>query len=229
MNNVIAIDGPAGAGKSTLSKLLAEKLNFIYLDTGAMYRSITYLALKQGINLDDKKKLGELAERTEFEFRSSTANINSRVIVNDTDLTDFLRTNQIDKNVSTIAKIENVRSALLKKQRDIAKKGNIIMDGRDIGSRVLPNADLKFYVTASLDERARRRYLELKKKGNNFSFEDVKKKISKRDQLDMNRKISPLHQAKDAILIDTTDLTIKEALIKMIKIVKDEEDVKTII
>lgn len=229
MKNVIAIDGPAGAGKSTLSKLLAKKLGFIYLDTGAMFRSITYLAIEQDIDINDNQKLGELAEETNFDFKRSSSNVSNNILVNGVDLSNYIRTVIIDKNVSTVAKSKDVRTALLIKQREIAQKGNIIMDGRDIGSRVLPNADIKFYVTASLDERAKRRYLEIKNKDIDISFNEIKDKIAKRDQIDMDREISPLRKASDAIVIDTSNLTINQALDKMLNIVKGEEDVKTFI
>lgn len=229
MKNVIAIDGPAGAGKSTLSKLLAKNLGFIYLDTGAMYRSITYLAIEQDIDINDNQKLGELAEETNFDFKRSSSNVSNNILVNGVDLSNYIRTVIIDKNVSTVAKSKDVRTALLIKQREIAQKGNIIMDGRDIGSRVLPNADIKFYVTASLDERAKRRYLEIKNKDIDISFNEIKDKIAKRDQVDMDREISPLRKAPDAIVIDTSNLTINQALDKMLNIVKGEEDVKTFI
>ncbi|MEJ6950601.1 (d)CMP kinase [Natronospora cellulosivora (SeqCode)] len=229
MKNVIAIDGPAGAGKSTLSKLLARKLDFIYLDTGAMYRAITFLALENGIDINDNEKLGELAKNTNFEFKQCVKSNTNKIIVNGIDITNNLRKIRIDKNVSIVAKAKKVRSAMLIKQREIAKNGNIIMDGRDIGSRVLPDADIKFFVTASLDERSKRRYLEMKKNNKDISLEKIKEKISKRDKMDIEREISPLCKTSDAILIDTTNLSIKEALKKMIKIVKGEKDVKTII
>ena len=226
---VIAIDGPAGAGKSTVSKLLAKKLGFSYLDTGAMYRAVTYLVVKNNIDIDDKDNIGHLAENSSIFFLPPKEDGISHIIIDGEDVTDKIRTSTIDKNVSKIAKIKPVRRAMVKIQRKIAKNGNIIMDGRDIGSKVLPNADLKFFVTASLEERAKRRYLEIGERENNLNQDEVKNKIAKRDKLDSEREISPLVKTSDSILIDTTNLSIEETVNYMIDIVRGECNVKTTI
>lgn len=225
MGKVIAIDGPAGAGKSTVSKLLAKRLGFRYLDTGAMYRAITYFIIEKGININDKGEIDQLCKNINIDFMPPTDDGISHIFINDIDVTDKIRTSIVDKYVSIIAKIKAVRNNLIKIQKNIAVDGNIIMDGRDIGSQVLPDADFKFFVTASLDERARRRWLELKEKGINDSLEDIKKKISLRDKDDSEREISPLIKSDDAILVDTNDIDIQEVVNKMINIVKDEDNV----
>ncbi|MFW6305982.1 MAG: (d)CMP kinase [Bacillota bacterium] len=224
---VIAIDGPAGAGKSTISKILANKLGFRYLDTGAMYRAITYLALKKDINISNYDEINNMMENIEICFYPPQQDGKSHIVINEEDVTDKIRTTIIDQNVSAIAKIKIVRESMVKIQRSIAEYGNIIMDGRDIGSRVLPDADYKFFITASLEERARRRFLDIQKKSDNISYEEVKNKIAHRDKIDTERKISPLIKATDAVLIDTTNFTIEKAVEKILDIVKDERYEKT--
>lgn len=227
MGIVIAIDGPAGAGKSTAAKILAKKLSFSYLDTGAMYRAITYLVLKKGVDIKNYQKIGKVARNTDILFVPPGEDGISHIIVNNEDVTDKIRTSIIDRNVSKVARIKPVRESMVKIQRKIAQKGNIIMDGRDIGSKVLPDADIKFFITASLEERARRRYLDLEEKEKDADIEEVKRKIAERDKLDTEREISPLIRTSDSILIDTTNITIEETVDKMIDIVKGECNVKT--
>ncbi len=212
MNNVIAIDGPGGAGKSTVALKLAEKLGYKYLDTGAMYRALTYKILKENININNKEKVIELAQNTKITFTPSKENKKQRILIDNKDVTEHIRNEKIDKNVSMVAQIKGIREYLVKQQQKIAKKGKIIMDGRDIGTNVLPDADFKFYINASLDERARRRFLDEKNKKSEITYEKIKENLIKRDKIDTNRKHSPLKKADDAVEIDTTNLTIKETV-----------------
>ncbi len=227
IGTVIAVDGPAGAGKSTVSKLLANKLSFSYLDTGAMYRAITYLVLKNNININNHNNIGEIAKKSNILFVPPEEDGISHIIINGEDVTNKIRTSIIDKNVSKIAQIQEVRENMVMIQRQIANEGNIIIDGRDIGSKVLPNADIKFFITASLEERAKRRYLEIEKSGINPDLVKVKEKIASRDKTDSEREISPLIRVDDAIIIDTTNLSIEDTVKRMIDIVKGECNVKT--
>ncbi len=212
---VIAIDGPGGAGKSTAARLLAKKLNYDYLDTGAMYRAVTLEALNRGIDVNDKMALTGLAEEINISFSEN------RVYLNNRDVTGLIRKTEIDQNVSYVARIKGVREAMVNLQRKMARKGGIIVDGRDIGSNVLPDADLKIYLTAALEERARRRYKDLKI-NEDISFTDVKNHLKKRDMLDKKREISPLIKADDAVVVDTTDLNIEEVVQELLKIFAKE-------
>ncbi|QTL99971.1 (d)CMP kinase [Iocasia frigidifontis] len=219
----IAIDGPAGAGKSTIARILAKKLGYKYIDSGAIYRAITLLAIEQGVEAEDEIGLNRIANNIKIEFSPPDQNGINRVILNKVDVTDKLRGGIIDKNVSRIARVKGVRDALLIIQRRLAEDNNIVMDGRDIGSRVLPDAELKLYITASIEERAQRRFTELKEKDIDVDYEDIKSEIYKRDKLDKERKISPLVKAEDAFLLDTTDMSINEVLAKIIEIKKKVE------
>lgn len=221
MAGVIAIDGPAGAGKSTLSRLLARELGYRHLDTGAMYRAITWLAIERGIDLNNEEALTELARETEIKFLPADSNGVCPIIVNGQDLTDEIRKPLVNKYVSLVARIEGVREVMVKLQRKMAKEGEIIIDGRDIGSRVVPNADLKLFITASLEERARRRFNELKEKNLDLKFKEVREEIARRDKIDSEREVSPLVRVEDALLIDTTDLSIEE-VVKKIKTIIDK-------
>jgi CMP/dCMP kinase len=207
-NLIIAIDGPAGSGKSTTAKIVAQKLDFLYIDTGAMYRAMTYLALRNNI-LDDEKKVVELADRCEIEL--NFINGVTQVKVNGENLTDYIRTIDVNKNVSKISKIEGLRKILVKKQREMATKGNgVVMEGRDIGTVVFPDADVKVFLTAIIDERARRRAKEYAENGKHVPLNEIKSNLQYRDITDSNREASPLVKAEDAVLVDTSDVSIEE-------------------
>ena len=216
----IAIDGPAGAGKSTIARLAAKELGFVYVDTGAMYRAIAlYL-------LDNKT---DIYNEEELKRALSHININivyennvQHVFLDLVDVSEEIRSEKVGNMASTSSALAPVREKLLDLQRDIAAKNDVIMDGRDIGTNILPNAELKIYLTASVDDRAKRRFDELKLKGENPDLEDIKKGIETRDYQDMNRDIAPLKQAEDAVLIDSSDMTIAEVVDKIIDLTKEK-------
>ncbi len=205
MKKIIAVDGPAGAGKSTVSKIVAAKLGYTYIDTGAMYRAV---ALKSSRSCED---LVDIIENTEIELDDR-----ARVFLDGAEVTKEIRTPEISKLASDVSKFPFVRKKLTELQRKMATRGAVIMDGRDIGTQVLPNADLKIFLTASIDERARRRFEELQAKGQEVNFDAIKKEIALRDKQDSEREIAPLKQAEDAILIDSTNLTIDEVAGKIL-------------
>ena len=206
----VAIDGPASAGKSTVAKIVAKKLHFIYCDTGAMYRSVTFAALKNHVKLDDDQALKELLKTIEIRF--VPAEPEQRVFVNDEEVTQAIRTPEITNNVSLVSAQPSVRAELTKRQQEIAEAGGIVMDGRDIGTTVLPNAEVKIFLVASVHERAVRRFKENQTKGIDTPLDVLEKEIEERDYKDSHREISPLTQAKDAVLVDTTSLTIDQVV-----------------
>ena len=215
----VAIDGPAGAGKSTVSKAAAKELEFLYIDTGAMYRAAALFALNNGIDVVNNaeelvKLLGGMDIAIDYDKRGQ------RVFLNGIDVSDEIRTNEISKGASNVAKIPKVRERLVKLQQDMAKKGNVIMDGRDICSTVLPNASVKIFLTASVDSRAKRRYKELMEKGMDTTFETVKLDIAARDKNDSEREVSPLKRAEDAVLVDTSDMSFDEVVEKIKDMIK---------
>lgn len=206
----IAIDGPAGAGKSTVAKEAAKRLGIHYLDTGAMYRAMAVAVLEQGIDICEHEKVQQALEKIEISVVYTQKG--QRVLANGVDLTDKIRTPQATKGSSDIAVIPAVRLALVEIQRDVAKRYDIIMDGRDIGTYVLPKAKAKFFITASVQERAKRRYLELKAGGQERPIEQLEAEIAARDKTDSEREFAPLRQAEDAILVDTTHMGIEEVV-----------------
>ena len=216
----VAIDGPAGAGKSTIAKLVSKKLNYIYVDTGAMYRAIGLYLIKNNISADDEKGIDKAIADADI----SIDYIDSvqHVYIDGEDVTGKLRTEQVGNMASSCSVYLSVREKLVSLQRDIAKKQNVVMDGRDIATKVLPNADTKIYLTASVDTRAERRYKELKEKNTICDIETIKKDIEDRDYRDMHRKNSPLVQAEDAMLIDSSNMSIDEVVDKILELVKKE-------
>ncbi|MEL7565132.1 MAG: (d)CMP kinase [Dehalobacterium sp.] len=213
---IIAIDGPAGAGKSTVARLVAKELNYLYIDTGAMYRALTYKAMKMGIPLTDAKLLTQLSHHTEIELINENGNIN--VICDGKDISQEIRDPEVSKNVSFVALVKGVREKMVEAQRQMTKNGGVVMDGRDICTVVLPQADCKIFLTASVEERARRRCKELAEKGYPVSLEEVKEDIYRRDLLDIEREVGPLIQAPDACLIDSTGLKIEDIVQKILDI-----------
>ncbi len=211
----IAIDGPAGAGKSTVAKEVAKRLGIHYLDTGAMYRAMAVAVLEQGIDICEHEKVQQALEKIEISVVYTQKG--QRVLANGLDLTDKIRTPQATKGSSDIAVIPAVRLALVEIQRDVAKRYDIIMDGRDIGTYVLPKAKAKFFITASVQERAKRRYLELKAGGQECPIEQLEAEIAARDKTDSEREFAPLRQAEDAILVDTTHMSIEEVVRFVVK------------
>ncbi len=210
-NISIAIDGPAGAGKSTISKVIAKELGFVYIDTGAMYRAVALYAIQNAI--DTKNADGALeACLDDVDIDIIYKNQNQHVILNGIDVTDRIRTPQMSIGASDVSAVNAVRIKLVEIQRNLAKRTNVIMDGRDIGTNVLPNADIKIFLTASVDDRANRRYSEMLEKGIESNFEDVKKDIEYRDKNDSTRTFAPLKQAEDAVLIDTSGNSLDESI-----------------
>jgi cytidylate kinase len=215
----IAIDGPAGAGKSTIAKRIAKHLNFIYVDTGAMYRALALYFIRNNISPDEKEKIKNACNNADITIEY--LNGEQQVILNGENVSHLIRTEEVGNMASAASVYPSVRLKLVELQRNLAKKANVVMDGRDIGTYVLPNADLKIYLTASSSERARRRYLELKERGIAADISEIEKDIIERDKRDMNRDFAPLRQAEDAILIDSSDMTIEEVNETIIKHVPD--------
>lgn len=216
MKKIIAIDGPAGAGKSTVSKIVAKKLGYTYIDTGAMYRAVGLKIFESGKPLTEKF-LSEVTEKIEIELDES-----ARVFADGEEVTKKIRTPEVSKLASDVSKFGFVRKKLTELQRKMARRGKVIMDGRDIGTQVLPDADLKIFLTASLDERARRRFEELKEKGQTVELEKIKEEIFLRDKQDTEREIAPLKKADNAILLDTTNLSVEEVAEKIFQLAAQE-------
>ena len=215
----IAIDGPSGVGKSTLSRALAKKLGYIYIDTGAMYRAITLHALRQGIDPTDELTL--TAALPGIKLSISYRDGEQRVFLGDDDVSEEIRSERVTNTVSFPSAMPAVRSRLVDIQRDMAKNSNVLMDGRDIGTVVLPDADIKIFLTASAEERARRRLADFIAMGENISLEDVLADIIRRDNLDSSREASPLRRADDAILVDTTPNTFEQSLEQLYNLIRE--------
>lgn len=217
---IIAIDGPAGAGKSTIARLLAQKLNLIYLDTGAMYRAITWAVLQANLSFENEAAIADLAETAKIElFSINSLNFTTQVKLNGIDITRQIRESAVTKNVSAIASQARVRKALVWQQQELGKSGGIVMEGRDIGTTVFPDAEIKIFLTASVRERANRRQQDLIAQGLAVTeLSNLEIEISDRDRADSTRKISPLRQAENAIILNTDGLTIEMVVQKIIKL-----------
>ncbi len=215
---IIAIDGPSGSGKTTTAKLLAESLKIMHLDTGAMYRAVTWGLLNEKINLEQSKRLNSFLNEMDILFNES-----NDIFLNKKNISLMIRTKDITSKVSLVSSISEVRSALVKIQRDMSKNLDFVIEGRDIGTVVFPNADFKFYLTADINIRARRRKSDLKNIGEDFTVDEIKKQIEIRDLKDSTRENSPLKKAIDAIVIDTSILTVNEQIEKIINIIKNNK------
>ena len=215
----IAIDGPAGAGKSSISKVVANELGYLYIDTGAMYRGVTWAVLDSHVNVNNQKDVESLLPSLDLTLEP-TANA-CKVFVKGQDVTDLIRQQQINENVSTIASYKGVREYLVERQQAMAAVGGAILDGRDIGSVVLPKAELKIYLTASVDARAKRRWLEVQGTSNEQSLEDIKKNVESRDEMDKNRDESPLVCVEDAIVVDSSNMTFDETVEHILHLVQE--------
>lgn len=217
MNKIsIAIDGPAGAGKSTIARIVAHKLNFLYVDTGAMYRAVTYSIIQNKIDMNDMDEIQELLNKINIKITDS------KVYLNNLDVTKEIRSQEVNKFVSPVSTIPIVRQILINLQRDMVLINSVVMDGRDIGTNVLKNANIKIFLTASVDERAQRRYLEILNNGQSVSYESVKNDIVRRDKIDSERELNPLKKADDAIIVDTTSKSIKVVVEEILNIIKRE-------
>ena len=212
--STIAIDGPAASGKSTIGGLLAERLDYLYLDTGAMYRAVTWVALERGLAIEDEEAMGALASALEIEIARPRVNDGRQytVLADGEDVTWQIKRPAVDRNVSPVSAYAGVRRALTEQQRRIAQRGRVVMVGRDIGTVVIPDADLKIYLDASPETRAQRRYLELLGRDERADFEEVLREVQRRDRIDSEREVAPLIAAEDAVTVDTDNLSIVEVL-----------------
>lgn len=217
----IAIDGPAGAGKSTIAREVARQLSYIYVDTGAMYRAMALYFLRAGISADDGAEISAACEQITVSL--ATENGEQQVYLNGENVNGFIRTEEVGKMTSAVSVHAPVREKLTQLQREMARTTDLIMDGRDIGTCVLPQAQVKIYLTASVLTRGKRRFLELQDKGETCSLEEICKDIEKRDYRDMTREISPLKQAEDAVLIDSSEMTVEEVVERILSIVKEKQ------
>lgn len=216
---IIAIDGPAASGKSTTARLLAKRLGYLYLDTGAMYRALTWKALEDKVDIRDEKTLSKLAEKAQIYLKPGP-NLENRIYLDNQEITSFLRSPKVNRYVSQVSTVKRVREILVSQQRKIGKNGGIVAEGRDITTVVFPYAEVKIFLKASLEERVRRRWKEEKKKGISSKKEEIAAGLLHRDRIDSQRKTSPLRVSPEAIVIDNTNLTISETVNKIVDIVK---------
>ena len=216
----VAIDGPAGAGKSTIAKKLAADLGYVYVDTGAMYRAMAYYFLQNHIDASDEQAIAAACPKVDVTIQYTGGE--QQVILNGENVNGLIRTEQVSMMTSDTSKYPVVREKLLSLQRGLAEKENVIMDGRDIGTCVLPNADVKIYLTASAAERARRRYKEQTERGVDCDIKEIERDIIARDEQDMNREVAPLRQAEDAVLVDSSDMTIDQVVDEIIRIYQEK-------
>ena len=219
MSFIVAIDGPAGAGKGTITKLVGKKLNLINIDTGATYRCVTLAAIQKGYTLENEEKIVGLLDKIKIEFKKIKEQ--DRIILNDVDVTDQIRSAEVNNMVSQVSHIPEVRNKMADFQRKIAEGKNVIMEGRDIGTNVFQNANVKIYLDATAEERAKRRVLQNKEKGIEISYQEVLENIKFRDNNDKTSKVAPLKMAEDAIYVDSTDLNINEVVEKIVEIIKN--------
>lgn len=216
----VAIDGPAGAGKSSAARLAAGNVHYLYIDTGAMYRAITWAILQHHVDIQDERAVGSFIQP--LSIRLEPLADTCRVYVNDTEVTEEIRTQEISFHVSSVAALAVVRQKLVQLQRDMAKQGGVILDGRDIGTVVLPDADIKIFLTASVHSRAKRRYLEMQAKGSTETLEEIENSIAQRDYQDSHRAVSPLKQADDAMLLDNSELNLEETADVITKLIRQK-------
>lgn len=219
MSFVVAIDGPAGAGKGTITKLVGEKLNLVNIDTGATFRCVALNMIQKNVKIEEEEKIQEILDNINIEMNS-----NGKIFLNGEEVTHRIRENDVNNLVSPVSTLQIVRNKLLEIQRNIAKGKNVIMEGRDIGTVVFPNANVKIYLDATAEERARRRLLQNKEKGIESSYEEVLNGIKERDERDSTRKIAPLKKAEDAIYVDSTNLNIEQVVEKIIEIINDKKN-----
>ncbi|UPW84506.1 (d)CMP kinase [Lysinibacillus sp. Ag94] len=219
-NIQIAIDGPAGAGKSTIAKIVAEALGFTYIDTGAMYRAVTYKAMQQNIHLNDETKLAEMLASSTIDLKPSSEG--QLVFLDGKNVSAEIRSNEVTSSVSQVAAHAKVRELLVAQQQKLAANGGVVMDGRDIATHVLKTAELKIFMSATVEERARRRFMDNQKRGIESSIEKLQEEIAMRDKMDSEREASPLIQAEDAIFLDTTALSIDEAAQAILKLAQEK-------
>jgi cytidylate kinase len=220
--SIIAIDGPAASGKSTLGRILADRLGYLFFDTGVMYRAITWLALNHDMNLRDEENITRLAEEAQIDIRPPSINDGRAldILIGGRDITWEARASDVDANVSVVSAYAGVRRALSAKQRRIGLRGSVVMVGRDIGTVVLPEADLKVYLDASTEERAKRRYNEIIQRGEGADYEEILKKVIERDRIDSTRAVAPLRPAEDSVILDSDHMTVDEVVAHVLELCK---------